>query len=88
MNTKAILVIDIPDDWHCKEWCIEGDLMGKNEDGEWIFCNEIVEAPLKPLPKKEEYANGHAILANKLWNKVVDAVVDGKRWGGEEQQKR
>lgn len=49
---KMILVVDIPDDWHCKEWCIEGDLMGKNEEGYWMFCNEIVEAPLKPMPEK------------------------------------
>ena len=49
-----ILVVDIPDDWHCKEWCIEGDLMGKNEEGYWMFCNEIVEAPLKPIPEKED----------------------------------
>lgn len=48
---KAILIVDVPDDWRCTEWCIEGELRGKNEDGEWIFCNEIVEAPLKPMPE-------------------------------------
>lgn len=51
---KMILVVDIPDDWHCKEWCIEGDLMGKNEDGYWVFCNEIVEKPLKPMPEQKD----------------------------------
>ena len=50
---KAILVVDIPDEWNCKEWCVEGELRGKNEDGYWIFCNEIVEAPLKPMPQEK-----------------------------------
>lgn len=63
---KAILVIDIPDDWSCNEWCIEGDLMGKNEEGYWMFCNEIAEAPLKPMPQKK------APMGNYYgWNMMV-----------------
>ena len=79
---KMILVVDVPDEWNCKEWCIEGELRGKNEEGYWIFCNEIVEAPLHPLPKKEEYIDGRPFLANKLWNQVVEAIVRGKNWEG------
>ena len=75
MNTKAILVVDLPDDWHCTEWCIEGELRGKNEDGYWMFCNEIVEAPLKPMPRKkaienrwfsEDYSHG--------WNECIEEI--------------
>ncbi|MBQ2658612.1 MAG: hypothetical protein IJF87_08605 [Erysipelotrichaceae bacterium] len=64
---KAILVIDVPDDWHCKKWCIEGELRGKNEDGEWIFCNEIVEAPLKPMPQKKR-------CTTRLWDDVWQSI--------------
>ena len=79
MNIKAILVVDIPDDWNCKEWCVEGELRGKNEDGYWIFCNEIVEAPLKPIPKKKHINLGEDYDAyyKMGWNECIEEIENG-----------
>ena len=63
---KAILVVDIPDDWNCKEWCIEGELRGKNEEG-----------PLKPMPQKQEMAQEPYICNNDWqngWNDCLEEI--------------
>ena len=70
---KAFLIVDVPNDWNCKEWCIEGDLMGKNEKGYWMFCNEIVEKPLKPMPEKKN--------PTKKWVKNNEDVAEAMKIG-------
>lgn len=76
---KAILVVNLPDDWKCKEWCIEGELRGKNEEGYWMFCNEIVEAPLKPIPSEYCVSNKNDQFDNERWfygyNKAIRDIV-------------
>ena len=78
---KAILVVDVPNDWHCTDWCVEGALMGKNEDGYWMFVNEIVEAPLRPVPSQYCVSNREDQFDNERYfigyNKAIrDCVGD------------
>lgn len=51
---KKILVIDVPEDCNTDEWCVDGNLMYKNENGYWIIDHEIVEVELMPLPMKRK----------------------------------
>ena len=76
---KAIIIVDVPNDWHCKELCIEGELRGKNEDGYWAFCNEIVEAPLKPLPQKKDVPLDYGMMYGNPfgegWNACLEEIT-------------
>lgn len=74
---KAILIVDVPSEWHCKELCIEGELRGKNEAGYWIFVNEIVEAPLKPMPEYQQYRHSAGDFTRgftKGWNTCIKEI--------------
>lgn len=49
---KKMVIIDVPEDCNSDVWCVDGDLMYKNENGYWIIDHEIVEVKLMPLPMK------------------------------------
>ena len=51
---KKMVIIDVPEDCNSDEWCVDGNLMYRNENGYWIIDHEIVEVELMPLPMKRE----------------------------------